>query len=55
VGLSETRDPVRAALYGAVSASFVIEGFGALHGLGVTRAQAEERLNTLGEIFRIAC
>jgi sugar/nucleoside kinase (ribokinase family) len=46
VGLHETGDPVLAACYGAVSASFVIEGFGAHYALGVKREQAEERLNT---------
>jgi sugar/nucleoside kinase (ribokinase family) len=46
-GLLETADPVLAACYGAVSASFVIEGFGAHYALGVTREQAEERLDTL--------
>lgn len=33
VGLAETSDPVTAARWGAVAASFVIEGFGALHAL----------------------
>ncbi|RLT43454.1 MAG: carbohydrate kinase family protein [Chloroflexi bacterium] len=33
VGLSETGDPATAAQWGAVAASFVIEGFGALHAL----------------------
>jgi sugar/nucleoside kinase (ribokinase family) len=47
VGLSETADPVTAACYGAVSASFVIEGFGAHYALGITREQAEARFDTL--------
>lgn len=46
-GLVETGDPVRAACYGAVSASFVVEGFGALHGLSATRNAAEQRLKTI--------
>jgi sugar/nucleoside kinase (ribokinase family) len=44
VGYAETKDPVIAACYGAVSASFVLEGFGALYALRYTRNQAEERL-----------
>ena len=44
VGLDETGDPFQAALYGTVSASFVIEGFGALYSLRFTRADAEARL-----------
>ncbi len=47
VGLAETGDPVKAACYGAVSASFIIEGFGADHALQVRRDQAEERLQVL--------
>lgn len=44
VGLQETGSAIEAALYGAISASFVIEDFGAMHALRVTPAQAEERL-----------
>jgi len=47
VGLARTHDPVEAALYGAVSASFLIEDFGVLHSLAVTPAQAEARLTEL--------
>ena len=47
VGLMETGDTRKAACYGAVSASFIIEGFGADHALGVTRVQAEQRLHKL--------
>jgi sugar/nucleoside kinase (ribokinase family) len=36
VGLSKTGDPVTAARWGGVAASFVIEGFGALHALDAT-------------------
>jgi ribokinase len=46
-GLVETGDPVRAACYGAVSASFVVEGFGALHALSATREAAEQRLKAI--------
>jgi len=47
VGLARTGDPFRAACYGAVSASFVIQDFGALHALRVSPAEAEERLAEL--------
>ncbi len=47
VGLSQSGDPFEAARYGAVSASFLIEGFGALHALEVPRAAAEKRLAAL--------
>ena len=44
VGLVETGNPTRAALYGTVSASFVIEGYGALYAMRASRAQARKRL-----------
>jgi sugar/nucleoside kinase (ribokinase family) len=44
VGLVETGDPIEAARFGTVSASFVVEGFSSLYALNVTRAMAEERL-----------
>jgi ribokinase len=47
VGYAETLDPVMAGCYGAVSASFVLEGYGALYALRYSRAQAEERLAAL--------
>ncbi len=47
VGFQETGDPVQACAYGAVSASFVLEGYGALYALRATRAQAERRLGWL--------
>ena len=47
VGFLETEDVVQAALYGTVSASFIIEGFGGLHALEISRAQAENRLAKL--------
>jgi ribokinase len=47
VGYLETGDAFQAALYGTVSASFIIEGFGGLHALSKTRAQAEARLAEL--------
>lgn len=47
VGLDEMGDAKEAALYGAVSASFVIEDFGPLHALKITRKEAEARLTYL--------
>ncbi|HZQ09635.1 MAG TPA: carbohydrate kinase family protein [Anaerolineae bacterium] len=44
VGLDETGDPFQAALYGTVSASFIIEDFGALYSLQFSRADAQARL-----------
>jgi ribokinase len=47
VGLVETGDPVEAARYGTVSASFVVEGFSSLHALNVPRDQVELRLQAV--------
>ncbi len=44
VGLTTTGDPIRAALYGTVSASFAIEGYGALYALSANPAAAKQRL-----------
>ena len=44
VGMSQTGNAVQAALYGAVSASFIIEDFGVLHALKVDAGQAHARL-----------
>ncbi len=52
-GYFETNDPLQAALYGTVSASFVIEGFGGLHALKISRSQAESRLQKLQKINAI--
>ena len=49
VGMAQTRDAVQAALYGAVSASFIIEDFGVLHALDVEADQAHSRLRLLQE------
>jgi ribokinase len=46
-GIRELGDPVEAALRGTVSASFVIEDFGALHALDRSGGQAAERLAAL--------
>lgn len=47
VGLAESDDPVEAALRGAVSASLVLEGSGALYALGSTPGLARARLEAL--------
>lgn len=47
VGYHETGDPAIAACYGAVSASFVLEGFGALYAIRFSRAHATARLEEL--------
>jgi hypothetical protein len=44
VGLQETGDSIEAALLGTISASFVIEDFGALHAMEVSTEVAQERL-----------
>jgi sugar/nucleoside kinase (ribokinase family) len=44
VGLATTGDPIRAALYGTVSASFAIEGYGALYALSQSPIEARRRL-----------
>jgi ribokinase len=45
--LEETGDPVLACCYGSVSASFVLQGFGALHALQHSRKDAESRVEQL--------
>lgn len=53
VGIAETGDPVQAALYGVVSASFIIEDFGLRHALAVRPEEARARLRQLeGEMGR---
>jgi sugar/nucleoside kinase (ribokinase family) len=52
VGLAQTHDPVEAALRGAVSASLVIEGVGALYALDSTPGLAEARLLALRDLVR---
>jgi sugar/nucleoside kinase (ribokinase family) len=53
VGYLETGNMLDAAFYGTVSASFVIEGFGGLHALSITREQAEERLAEVRRLNQI--
>ncbi|SRR5579884_238893 len=50
-GWLETGDVVQAALYGTVSASFVVEDFGLFHTFGRTRAEAEQRLRILRRLL----
>ncbi len=42
-GSVPTRDPVEAAIRGTVSASFAVEGFGALHALSATAEELTRR------------
>ena len=54
VGLTQIEDPVEAALRGAVSASLVVEGSGALYALDSTPGLAEARLESLrGNVRRV--
>jgi sugar/nucleoside kinase (ribokinase family) len=53
VGYDETGDAVRAALYGTVSSSFIVEGFSALYPLQFTRRDAEARLATLAQLANL--
>jgi len=53
IGYYETGDPLQAALYGTVSASFIIEDFGGLHALKVNRDQAQARLKKLHQLNKI--
>ena len=52
VGLTETNDAVEAAVRGAISASIVIEGIGALYGLDSTPGLAEARQQSLRQLVR---
>ncbi len=47
VGLAETSDPIRAAQMGLVSASLVIECYGALNALKADKKKARQRLSVL--------
>lgn len=51
-GLNETGDPIQAALYGTVSASYAIEAFGATYMLGISRQDAVRRLEKLRSIMQ---
>lgn len=54
VGYAESYDPVRAALFGNVSASLTLEGSGAFYALDALPGLAQARLDTLKEIVREA-
>ncbi len=47
VGLCQTDDPLEAVLYGNVSASFTVEGTGALYAVSSSRVLAQARLDAL--------
>ena len=47
VDWDETGDPALAACYGAVSSSFVLQGFGALYATQFSRADAQPRLEEM--------
>jgi sugar/nucleoside kinase (ribokinase family) len=51
VGLATTGDPIRAALYGTVSASFAIEGYGALYAMSANPVEARQRLIYLEQVM----
>jgi sugar/nucleoside kinase (ribokinase family) len=51
-GYKQTYDPLRAVLYGNVSASLTIEGSGAFHALEALPGLAQARLQSLAEIVR---
>lgn len=53
VGYAETGDPLQAALYGAVSASFVIEDFGFMHALAPRPAETRARLAALRTLVAV--
>ena len=44
VGLNQTADPIQAAQMGLVSASLVIEEYGALRALQINKEEAAQRL-----------
>ncbi len=50
VGLATNCDPIMAAKMGAVSASLVIEGYGAAYALKCDRAEAQKRLQKLNNL-----
>jgi sugar/nucleoside kinase (ribokinase family) len=53
IGYVECGDSVTAAMYGTVSASYIIEGFGGLHALEIERPMAQTRLVTLKHVNSI--
>jgi sugar/nucleoside kinase (ribokinase family) len=53
IGYAQSKDSISAALFGTVSASYIIEGFGGLHALEIDREMAEERLKTLKHLHSL--
>jgi ribokinase len=51
-GYQKTFDPVRAVLFGSVSASLTIEGSGAFHALDALPGLAQARLDSLAGLVR---
>jgi ribokinase len=51
-GYQKTLDPLRAALYGNISASLTIEGSGAFHALQALPGLAQARLDALSGLIR---
>ena len=51
-GYQKTFDPLRAVLYGSVSASLTIEGSGAFHALDAMHGLAQARLDSLASLVR---
>jgi ribokinase len=51
-GYQKTFDPLRAVIYGSVSASLTIEGSGAFHALDALPGLAQARLETLSSQVR---
>ncbi len=51
-GYAQTFDPLRAVLYGSVSASLAVEGYGALYALDTLPGLAQARLESLAAIVR---
>ena len=52
IGFHQTYDPVRAALYGNVSASLAVEGSGAFYALESMPGLAQARLDSLAGVVR---
>jgi cytidine kinase len=51
-GLIETGDALEAVLRGTVSASFAVQGYGALSGMGATREEVNRRLSMLRPLVK---
>jgi sugar/nucleoside kinase (ribokinase family) len=51
-GYQKTFDPLRAALYGNISASLTVEGCGAFHALEALPGLAQARLESLSGLVR---